>query len=293
MSEETRRRSPRLGRVVDDPFSRDARYQVIYADPPWYYRDRATAGARGAAYKYPDLTDRQIAELPVADIAAENSILFLWVTWPKLPEVLPVIEAWGFRYRTVAFVWVKRSPKSGRLVWGMGSWTRANTEPCLLAIRGRPKRIDAGVHQVVEAPRGRHSHKPDEVRDRIVRLTGDVPRIELFAREAAPGWHAWGNEAAAGPGTALAGRRARPVVAPIQSEAFEPAEPEPAVLDHVSLHHRITRADVARLLGIEPQEATALLRRMVSRGSLVLHRHGRASWYAPVEPVPSRGGESA
>ena len=168
--------------------------EVIYADPPWTYRDHATAGGRGVAYKYPVLTDADVRALPVPKIAADNAVLLLWVTWPKLAEVLPVIDAWGFNYRTVGFVWVKLTRASQRLAWGMGNWTRANTEPCLLATRGRPKRIDAGVHQVVQAPLARHSEKPVEVRERIFQLAGDVPRIELFAREVAPGWDAWGND---------------------------------------------------------------------------------------------------
>lgn len=186
--------------LVEDPFRAERRYRVIYADPPWTYRDRATAGRRGVGYKYPLLSDQGVAELPVAQIAADDALLFLWVTWPKLPEVLPIIGAWGFRFRTVAFVWVKRTRVSGVLAWGMGSWTRANTEPCLLATRGRPKRASAGVHQVVEAPLARHSEKPAEVRDRIVKLAGEVSRIELFAREIAPGWDAWGIDLAGAAG---------------------------------------------------------------------------------------------
>lgn len=182
------------GRVVDDPFVLDRRYQVIYADPPWMYRDQARAGQRGAGFKYPLLSDQAIADLPVARIAADDAALFLWVTWPKLPEALPVIAAWGFDYRTVAFVWVKRTRASNALLWGMGNWTRANTEPCLLATRGRPVRVSASVHQVVEAQIGRHSEKPDEVRQRIVALLGDIPRIELFSRIAVPGWDVWGNQ---------------------------------------------------------------------------------------------------
>jgi N6-adenosine-specific RNA methylase IME4 len=179
---------------VGDPFEADRRYRVIYADPPWSYRDRAEAGQRGAAFKYPLLNDEGVAALPVDRIAADDAMLFLWVTWPKLAEVLPIIDAWGFRYRTVGFVWVKRTRISGALAWGMGSWTRANTEPCLFATRGRPGRVSAGVHQVIESPLARHSEKPAEARERIVRLAGEVSRIELFARQVAPGWDAWGND---------------------------------------------------------------------------------------------------
>ena len=182
------------GNIIDDPFVANRRYEVIYADPPWSYRDQARAGNRGATFKYPLMNDKDISKLPVRDMVAENALLFLWVTWPKLAEALPVIEAWGFEYRTLGFVWVKRTHKSDRLAWGMGNWTRANTEPCLLAIRGKPKRQSASVHQVVEAARGPHSKKPPEIRDRIVDLAGDIPRIELFARDTSKGWDAWGNQ---------------------------------------------------------------------------------------------------
>lgn len=108
------------------------------------------------------------------------------------------MEAWGFTYKTAAFVWVKKNAKSGTNFWGMGQYTRANAEVCLLGISKGFKASERvkshKVHQIVEAPVTIHSRKPPEVRDRIVELLGDVPRIELFARERAEGWDAWGNE---------------------------------------------------------------------------------------------------
>ncbi len=196
------------GRAIADPFTAGRRYEIIYADPPWTYRDQAHAGRRGVSYKYPVMRDREVASLPVGEIAAEDAVLFLWVTWPKLPEALPVLSAWGFEYRTVGFVWVKRNARRRTLFWGMGNWTRANTEPCLLATRGQPKRVSGGVHQVIESPVARHSRKPDVVRERIVALMGNVPRIELFARELFPGWDAWGNEVGAPASPRAAGREA-------------------------------------------------------------------------------------
>jgi N6-adenosine-specific RNA methylase IME4 len=136
----------------------------------------------------------ELRALPIGEIADRNSMLFLWVTMPKLNEVFDLIKAWGFEYKTVAFTWVKRNKKSQSWFWGMGRWTRANAEVCLLATKGSPKRISAGVHSLVESSIEAHSKKPNEVRERIVRLVGDLPRIELFAREVAPGWDAWGNE---------------------------------------------------------------------------------------------------
>lgn len=126
------------------------------------------------------------------------AVCFLWATFPNIGEALRVMEAWGFEYRTAAFVWVKKNRKSGGNFWGMGAYTRANAEVCLLGTtpgtKARQVVKNHGVQQIVEAPVEQHSRKPTEVRERIVRLMGDVPRIELFARERVPGWDAWGNE---------------------------------------------------------------------------------------------------
>lgn len=170
------------------------KYNIIYADPPWSYRDKALAGNRGAGCKYLTQTKDWIDNLPVYQITHRDCALFLWVTMPMLNQCWDTIRNWGFVYRTVAFTWVKRNRKSDSLFWGMGNWTRSNAELCLLAVKGRPKRLDAGVHSVIEAPVGRHSQKPAEARDRIVKLFGDLPRIELFAREKTDGWDVWGDE---------------------------------------------------------------------------------------------------
>lgn len=136
----------------------------------------------------------EIKALPVGQLAAVDCALFLWVTFPCLYEALDVLDAWGFIYKTVAFVWVKQNRQSDGLFWGMGYWTRANAELCILATRGRPRRKSAGVHQIILSHVEQHSKKPDEARDRIVALMGDLPRIELFARQKSPGWDVWGNE---------------------------------------------------------------------------------------------------
>jgi N6-adenosine-specific RNA methylase IME4 len=135
-----------------------------------------------------------ICALPVGDIAAKDSALFLWATFPTLPQAFQVIDAWGFTYKTVAFVWVKRNRKTPGLFMGLGYWTRANAELCLLATKGNPKRQARNVRQIIDTPIGRHSEKPSETRDRIVSLMGDIPRVELFARQKTPGWGVWGNE---------------------------------------------------------------------------------------------------
>lgn len=170
------------------------RYDVIYADPPWSYKDKALAGNRGACCKYPVMTPTQLRQLPVQNLASKDCALFLWCTMPKLNEVFELITAWGFMYKTVAFTWVKRNKQAHSWFWGMGGWTRANAELCLLTTRGKPKRVSASVHSIVDTPIGIHSQKPSIVRDRIVQLMGDLPRIELFAREHTPGWDAWGDE---------------------------------------------------------------------------------------------------
>lgn len=174
------------------------RYSVIYADPPWRYRDKSKHRG-GAERHYPTLSTMEIARLNVQAIASDDALLFLWTTAPFIANGSHwhVAQRWGFVLKTVAFTWVKvRTGGGGELVpaIGMGHWTRSNAEFCLLGVRGKPKRVARDVSSVVLSPRLEHSRKPDEVRDRIVRLAGDVPRIELFARQRVPGWDQWGNE---------------------------------------------------------------------------------------------------
>lgn len=127
----------------------DQKYSVIYADPPWSYRNKKTRAA--ADRHYSTMTIEEIKALPVADIADENCVLFLWATFPMLPEALETIRAWGFQYKTAAFVWAKRNRRSPGWFWGLGNWTRSNPEVCLLAVRGRPARSSAAVHRIGRA----------------------------------------------------------------------------------------------------------------------------------------------
>ena len=136
----------------------------------------------------------EIKKIDIDKIADDDCVLFLWVTMPKLNEVFDIIKSWSFVYKTCGFVWVKKNKKSGTNFMGMGRWTRANAELCLIATKGNPKRVSAGVRSVIESPIEQHSKKPDIVREKIIELCGDLPRIELFAREKADGWDAWGNE---------------------------------------------------------------------------------------------------
>ena len=173
------------------------KYRIIYADPPWSYNVASKKGtSRGVAERYYDvMKPKDIHALPVGDLA-DDAVLFLWATYPNLAVALETIEAWGFTYKTVAFTWIKIYKHTKNPVMGCGFWTRANAEICLLATKGKdyPRRIHKGVQQVIIEPRRKHSQKPDEARRRIVQLMGDLPRIELFARERSEGWDAWGNE---------------------------------------------------------------------------------------------------
>ena len=170
----------------------ERQYNVIYADPPWSYSNNATRAA--ASSHYATMSQEDIAALPVSDIAAQDCVLLLWATYPMLEQALETIKAWGFTFKTMAFTWVKLNPSGKGLFMGHGNWTRCNPELCLLAVRGKPKRASAKVRSVIISPVEQHSKKPDEVRDKIVKLMGDLPRVELFARQKAPGWDAWGNE---------------------------------------------------------------------------------------------------
>ena len=136
----------------------------------------------------------ELCALPVETLAEKDCLLFLWATFPQLPEALRLIRAWGFTFKTVAFVWLKLNKKSPTWFYGLGYWMRGNAEICLLAKRGKPKRRSAGVHQFIISPVEEHSKKPDVTRDKIIELAGDLPRVELFARQKAPGWDVCGNE---------------------------------------------------------------------------------------------------
>ena len=170
-------------------------YGAILTDPPWgflTYSKRHTTPHRCAEDHYTTMTPGELRELPVADLAAKDCALFMWVVDSHLDEAIALGTAWGFAYKTRAFVWVKTT-NSGLPKIGMGYWTRKQTEECLLFTRGKPKRLDKGVRQLITAPRREHSRKPDEQYERIERLvTG--PYAELFARTSRPNWAAWGNQ---------------------------------------------------------------------------------------------------
>jgi len=174
-----------------DIYNTDNKYNIIYADPPWKYWE---GGQKNQSLHYKTMTIEEICELPVKNIADNDCILFLWVTYPILQECFKVIEAWGFKYSTAGFVWVKKNKNTDTPFIGCGSWTRANTELCLIATKGSVLRLDASISQVIESPIEEHSKKPAVTRELITKLVGELPRIELFSRQAADGWDCWGNE---------------------------------------------------------------------------------------------------
>lgn len=173
------------------------KYNIIYADPPWEYKESG-GGHRGTAgLPYPTMNIEEIKNLPIKNLQAENCILFLWVTFPRLEQGLEVIKSWGFQYYGLGFDWVKIS-KNGKPSWGMGYYTRQNTEICLIGVpkdkKRRLKPINRDVLSVVHSLREEHSKKPNCIKDLIVRAVGDLPRVELFARQKTEGWDVWGNE---------------------------------------------------------------------------------------------------
>ena len=170
------------------------KYNIIYADPAWYFKSYSSKGeGRNATQHYDCMSIDDICNLPVRSLSDNDCVLFIWVIDPMLPEAIKVIQSWGFKYKTVAFTWVKENKYEGYFT-GLGYWTRANPEMCLLATKGKPKRISKSVRQLVIDKRREHSRKPDRIRNDIIELCGDLPRIELFARQKAEGWDSWGNE---------------------------------------------------------------------------------------------------
>lgn len=195
-------------------------FGLIYADPPWRVATYSEKGRNrlpdGDVGHYETMSLDELKSIPVADVAAKDCMLIMWIIDTHMPQALELGAAWGFEYKTVGLYWPKlrklgadgkpgrpaKTPE-GEFPTGMGYWTRANPEQALLFTRGKPTRIDKGVPKLlpfedypmtITAARREHSRKPDEVYARLDRLLGDVPKLELFARTSAPGWEAWGNE---------------------------------------------------------------------------------------------------
>jgi len=178
------------------------RFGAILADPPWHFETWSSAGRDRCpdARHYRTMPLEEIAALDIASLAAPDCVLFLWAIWPMLPRALDLIDRWGFRFKTCAFDWMKADVRQSDLFRddadvqiGPGYWSRSNSECCLLATRGRPKRLNADVRMGIIEPRRQHSRKPDCVHDRIERLVAG-PYLELFARAPREGWTVWGDE---------------------------------------------------------------------------------------------------
>ena len=196
-----------MNRLSDLPVGH---FRAIYADPPWHFKTYNEKGRQRSpdwrpfegspSVHYDTMNADDIRALPVQALAAPDCALFLWICWPLLDEAMDLIRAWGFTYKTCAFAWTKahaaqvemfRDDADGQI--GMGYWTRSNSEVCLLATRGKPKRVAKNVRQAIIEPRREHSRKPDCVYGRIEQLV-DGPYLELFARNTRPGWTSWGNQ---------------------------------------------------------------------------------------------------
>lgn len=169
------------------------KYKIIYADPPWEYKESGS-GNRVVHAHYSTMSIDDICNMPINELADDNCILFIWVTFPRLKEGIKVIEEWGFKYKGLGFCWIKKNKKTNSDFWGMGYYTRQNPEVCLIGVKGKYPSLSKDIHCLVKSKIREHSRKPDEIRNKIVEICGDKPRIELFARQRFEGWDAFGNE---------------------------------------------------------------------------------------------------
>lgn len=179
-------------------------FDLLYLDPPWRFAnwsigEMAKYGEKWARRMgrspYHVMTTRDMAKMPIGDLGARHSIMLMWGTYPKLEDALFLMRAYGYEFKTIAFTWVKQNPSGIGWHFGLGYHTRQNAEIVLLGTRGKGlRRVDNTVPNLLIYPRGAHSAKPPITRERIERLYGPVARLELYARSAAPGWTAWGNE---------------------------------------------------------------------------------------------------
>jgi len=172
-------------------------YDVILADPPWSFDvwNKDTGNGRSPISHYPTMTIDELCSLPIKEFASDNCALFLWCVWPSIFEfVPPLLDAWGFAYKTKAFTWIKSQKSGFGFFMGMGYYARANDEPCLLAVKGKMPVVDKGVLSIIYSPIREHSRKPDEQYAKIERLYPNMNYLELFARRKRPGWDSWGNE---------------------------------------------------------------------------------------------------
>jgi N6-adenosine-specific RNA methylase IME4 len=169
-------------------------YGVILADPPWDWKSWSKKGEKKSASQYYQVMEQGgLSGLPVASYAAPDCCLFIWVLNSMLDRGLQLVDAWGFTYKTVGFVWIKQNPSGHGFHMGLGYHTRQNAELCIIATKGKPKRMSGGVRQIIVSPRREHSRKPDELYGRIEELYPG-PYLELFSRTNRKGWDSWGDQ---------------------------------------------------------------------------------------------------
>lgn len=174
-----------------DIYNTDKKYQIIYADPPWQYKENWGNGSN--EHTYPTMKFNEICQIPIQDITDKQAHLYLWVTNPFIKEGLELCKAWGFEYKTL-ITWVK-TYKDGTPEMGMGYYFRSCTEHIIFGTKGKMKCQNKTTKNMFAEVNPRlHSQKPASVRDMIVNTSGDIPRIELFARQKVEGWDCWGNE---------------------------------------------------------------------------------------------------
>lgn len=170
------------------------KYDVILADPPWHFETWGE-GDRNVTKYYPIMETEDICKLSIP--AADNAVLFLWACWPKLKDAFQVIDAWGFEYKTIGWIWVKMNPSGFGFFTGMGYYTRANSEPCLIATKGKPPRVtDKGIQSLICSPVQEHSKKPSDQYRKIEALYPNKRYLEMFARRPRAGWDVFGNQVA-------------------------------------------------------------------------------------------------
>jgi len=181
-----------IKKELKKPKLRDKKYEIIYADPAWNYDRNVGEGIAREQYSLSSL--EEMKRIPIKHITEDNAVLFMWVTWPMLEQGLELMNSWGFKYKTCAFNWIKLN-KDGKPFFGIGYYTKSNSEVCLLGIKGKGLTVlDNTISQIIMTQKNIHSKKPSEVRKLIVQLFGDRKRIELFARDKVEGWDAYGDE---------------------------------------------------------------------------------------------------
>lgn len=174
----------------------DKKYNILYIDPPWIFNNKNTGGTMksGAENKYKVMSLDELKKMDINSICEDDCVLFMWWVGSQPQEALDLVNTWGFKLKTMTgFNWVKLT-KLNKLHFGMGFWTRAGSECCLIATKGKPKPIKRNIRSVVKAYAGEHSKKPNIIADKIVELCGDLPRLEIFARDRKHGWDSWGLE---------------------------------------------------------------------------------------------------